>query len=120
VFGGHNLPRLEIYGTEGSLSVPDPNTFHGPVRLRRKGEENWTDVPLTHSDKVGRGIGVADMASAITKKRPHRASGELAYHVLEVMCSFEEASKNGRHVTVKSSCERPAALPLGLSPGEID
>jgi predicted dehydrogenase len=120
VFGGHNLPRLEIYGTEGSLSVPDPNTFQGPVRLRRKGEKEWTEVPLTHSDKVGRGIGVADMAAAITKKRPQRASGELAYHVLEVMCSFEEASRTGRHVTVKTSCDRPAALPVGLQPGEID
>ena len=120
VFGGHNLPRLEIYGTEGSLSAPDPNTFQGPVRLRRKGEKEWKEVPLTHSDKVGRGIGVADLAAAITKNRPHRASGELAYHVLEVMCSFEEASNTSRHVAIKSACERPAPLPVGLPPGELD
>jgi len=120
VFGGHNLPRLEIHGTEGSISAPDPNIFGGPVRLRRKGEKDWADVPLTHSDKVGRGIGVADMASAIAKKRPHRASGELAYHVLEIMSSFEESSKAGRHVTLQSTCPRPAALPVGLQLGEID
>ena len=120
VFGGHNLPRLEIHGTEGSISAPDPNIFGGPVRLRRKGEKDWADVPLTHSDKVGRGIGVADMASAIEKKRPHRASGELAYHVLEIMSSFEEASTAGRHVTLQSTCPRPAALPVGLQLGEID
>jgi predicted dehydrogenase len=120
VFGGHNLPALEIHGTEGSLSAPDPNTFQGPVRLRRKDEKEWTAVPLTHSDEVGRGIGVADMASAIAKHRPHRASGELAYHVLEVMSSFEESSKTGRHVIIQSTCPRPAALPVGLAPGEID
>src|SRR5919199_482614 len=74
----HSLPRIEIYGSAGTLGVPDPNTFG------RSG-------------------------------RPHRASGELAYHVLDVMQSFAEASAAGRHVEVASSCERPAALPTGLA-----
>ena len=43
-----NLPRIEIYGTAGSLSVPDPNTFGGPVRIRRAGDKEWREVPLTH------------------------------------------------------------------------
>jgi predicted dehydrogenase len=117
---GHSLPRIEIYGTEGSLSVPDPNTFKGPVRLRKPGEKDWTEVPLTHSDQVGRGIGIADLASAILKQRPHRANGDLAYHVLEVMTAFEEASRQGRHLTIHSTCARPAPLPVGLQNGEVD
>ena len=65
----HNLPRIEIYGTEGSLVVPDPNHFTGPVMVRRAGGKEWSNIPLTHSDTIGRGIGVADMAYAI-RSRP--------------------------------------------------
>jgi predicted dehydrogenase len=68
---GHTLPRIEIYGSEGSLSVPDPNTFGGPVRLLRAGSKEWEDVPLSHTDAVRRGVGVADMALAIREGRPH-------------------------------------------------
>lgn len=117
---GHHLPILEIYGTEASLSVPDPNTFRGPVQIRRQGEKEWTDIPLTHSDEVGRGIGVADMAYALTYGRPHRASGDLAYHVLDVMQSFDEASESGNHVAIQSTVERPAPLPLNLPKGQLD
>ena len=116
----HTLPRIEVYGSEGSLSVPDPNCFDGPVRVRRAGDDSWSEVPLTHSPDVSRGIGVADMAYALIYGRPHRASGELAYHVLDVMQSFEEASTTGRHVAVKSGCPRPAPLPMGLLPGTLD
>lgn len=116
----HHLPSIEIHGTEGSLSVPDPNTFQGPVQLRRATDPDWTAVPLTHSDQVGRGIGVADMAYALLSGRPHRASGELAYHVLDVMCAVAEASDKGRHLEIKSGCSRPAALPVGLAAGELD
>ncbi len=116
----HSMPRIEIYGTEGSLSVPDPNTFGGPVRVRRAGAKEWSDVPLTHSDQVRRGIGAADMAYGIGNGRPHRPSGEMAYHVLDLMQSFEESSDLGQHVTIDSSCERPAALPMGLMAGELD
>jgi predicted dehydrogenase len=119
-FGGHNLPRLEVYGTDASLSVPDPNTFKGPVKLQRRDTTAWNEVPLTHSDQVGRGIGIADLAAAVAGNRPHRASGELAYHVLDVMSSFEKSSASGRRVEIQSQCERPAALPVGLKPGELD
>jgi predicted dehydrogenase len=116
-----NLPRIEVYGTEGSLSVPDPNTFGGPVRVRRAGAQEWNDIPLTHGyTENSRGIGVADMAYALTSGRPHRASGDLAYHVLDVMEAFEDASRTGRHVEVTSGCIQPAALPMGLRPGELD
>lgn len=116
----HNLPRIEIYGSEGSLSVPDPNTHGGPVLVRRGEADEWSEVPLSHSAEVARGIGVADMAHALQGGRPHRASGELAYHVLDLMHAFHDASQRGQHVLVESSCERPAPLPLGLLAGQLD
>lgn len=117
---GANLPRIEIYGTEGSLSVPDPNRFDGQVLVKRAGASAWAEIPLTHSTEISRGTGVADMAYSLVYGRPQRASGDLAYHVLDVMCAFEESSQTGRHVDIQSTCARPAALPLGLRPGELD
>jgi predicted dehydrogenase len=116
----HQLPIIEIYGTEGTLRVPDPNHFDGIVEVRRSDENEWRSIPLTHSDQVRRGIGVADMATAIQHKRPHRASGELAYHVLEAMLAVQLASERGAHVVLESTVERPKALPTGLSVGQID
>lgn len=115
-----NLPRIEIYGSEGSLSVPDPNTFGGSVRLYHHSEQAWQDVPLTHSATVGRGIAVADMAYAIQSGRPHRANGDLAYHVLEIMEAFNASSNSGTHIALTSACERPAPLPAGLPEGRLD
>jgi predicted dehydrogenase len=117
---GANLPRIEIYGTEGTLSVPDPNTFGGPVRLNRARRPEWEDVPLAYSyAENSRGLGVADMAAAIRSGRPHRASGALAYHILDLMHAFHDASRTGAHIDVASTCDRPAPLPLGLAPGEV-
>jgi predicted dehydrogenase len=115
------LPRLEIYGETGSLSVPDPNTFGGPVRLRKAGEREWTEIPLTHGNaQNSRGIGVAEMARAMRTSRPHRASGELAYHILEIMEGIHVASREGRHVELASSFTPPRPLPAGLPDGEVD
>ena len=114
------VPRIEIYGTEGTLSVPDPNTFGGPVRIGGKGKE-WQEVPLTHGyTENSRSIGVADMANAIRSGRPHRASGELAFHVLDAMEAAADASAKGKAITLTSTCQRPAALPMGLLPGMLD
>ncbi len=119
VWGAH-LPSIEIYGTEGSLSVPDPNGFGGPVLLLKKNEKEWREVPLAFGyAENSRGLGVADMADAIAKGRPHRASGDMLYHVLDVMEGINDASTAGRSYAVKTSCERPAPLPLGLADGEI-
>lgn len=114
------LPRIEVYGSEGTLSVPDPNNFGGSVRVRRAGDDSWREVPLTHSDKVGRGIGVTDMAYGLAFGRPHRANGEMAYHVVDVMQAVEESSLSGQHINIESSCERPNPLPMGLLPGRLD
>ncbi len=115
------LPRIEIYGTLGSLSVPDPNGFGGTVKIFRPGQSDWAEVPLAFGyAENSRGLGVADMAAAIQSGRPHRASGELAFHVLDVMLAFEEASTAGQYVNLKSTCKKPALLPLGLRNGQID
>jgi len=118
---GAQLPRIEIYGAEGSLSVPDPNGFGGPVSILRAGSREWKEVPLTHGyTDQSRSIGVADMAKAIKTGRPHRANGEMAYHVLDLMHAFHDASNKGRHIELKSTCTRPAPLPMGLRNGELD
>ncbi len=115
------LPRIEIYGSAGSLSVPDPNIFGGPVRVLRAGAREWSEVPLTHGYAENyRGVAVADMAYGLLSGRPHRASGELTYHVLDIMHAFHDASREGRHVELESTCQRPAALPLGLADGQLD
>ena len=117
----HQLPRIEIYGSEGTLSVPDPNTFGGPVRLWKPATKTWDDVPLLPlRAENSRSLGLADMATAIRSGRPHRASGELAYHVLDVMHSIIDASREGRHIEVASTCTRPAAMPTDLSLAELD
>jgi predicted dehydrogenase len=105
------LPRIEIYGTEGTLSVPDPNTFGGPVCLRRAGDKKWREVRLTHGyAENSRGLGVADLAQSLRSGSAPRAGGDLAGHVLEVMHAFGRASRLGRHVLVKSAPGRPRAL----------
>jgi predicted dehydrogenase len=108
-----NLPHVEIYGTEGSLSVPDPNTFGGPIRVWTQKSGEWTDVPITKpfSENL-RGLGVADMADAIINDRPHSASGELGAHVLEIMHAFGRSSDSGRRIDLATTCERPPMLVL--------
>jgi predicted dehydrogenase len=112
--GGTQLPNIEIYGSQGSLRVPDPNTFGGPVYIR-KANTDWEPIPLTHdyADNA-RGLGVAAMAHALLSgdSQAHRAGGELAYHVLEAMHGFHDASEMGTHYIMQSSCEKPTPLPI--------
>lgn len=117
----HRLPFIEIYGSEGTLSLPDPNTFGGPILIRRGANKEWSEVPFAFGYvENSRGLGVADMAAAIRAKRPHRANSEMAYHVLEIMHGIHEASDQGRHVRLKSSMKRPTPLPMGLLPGRVE
>jgi len=111
------LPRIEVYGTGGSLSVPDPNGFDGEVRLFRAGAKEWEPVPECGGyPGASRGYGVADLARALADGGPHRADGRLAYHVLDVMESLLAAARSGESVRVTSTCERPAAVPAGARP----
>jgi predicted dehydrogenase len=113
------LPRIEIYGTDGSLSVPDPNGFDGVVGMAHAEGPGWTELPEGGGYRgATRGYGVADMARAIAAGTAHRADGELAFHVLDVMESLLDSAQEGRAVEVKSTCERPAPVPLGARPDE--
>ncbi|GAB4175528.1 MAG: Gfo/Idh/MocA family oxidoreductase [Terrimicrobiaceae bacterium] len=108
----HNLPNIEIYGEEGTLLVPDPNSFGGPVRIRKRGSSDWEEVPLARPyDANSRGLGAADMAMAIALGTEHRANERLAYHVLDTMHSIIDSSEDSRHLEVRSACTRPLALP---------
>lgn len=122
----HARHPIELYGIEGSIINPDPNFFGGRVQVSVRGGE-WEDVPLegrpfgtaTRQLRDGREIadyrmaGVFDMAAAILEGRPHRASGALALHVLEVMEALEKSADEGRRIMIESRCARPAPVPLG-------
>ncbi len=110
------LRNLEIYGSEATLAVPDPNTFGGPVQIRKAGETDWRDYRLTHANQSqSRGLGLGDMARAEANGRAHRASGELALHALEIMLASLESAREGRRRELSTRCARPAPLPAGLA-----
>lgn len=107
----HNLPLIEIHGTAGSLSVPDPNCFGGPVRLARPGQD-WKEIPLSHNYcDNSRGLGVADMAAALTSGILARANVDLTYHVLDIMHALHDSSRTGSFVALQSTCPTPSPLP---------
>jgi predicted dehydrogenase len=107
------LPRIEVHGTGGSLSVPDPNNFAGAVELYSAAapDEGWVDVGSTagYVDS-GRGHGLADLALAIAEGRPHRADDEVALHVVDIMESVQQAADTRTSVELTTTCERPAAV----------
>jgi predicted dehydrogenase len=125
-----------VYGTEGSLKLPDPNTFGGRIEILQPAEfaakrdplsvgrtpddkqdpnaverPRWTEMPLTRPyTNNSRGLGVSDLARAIREGGPARASGDLAYHALDVMLATLDSSEAGRHIDLASTVERPAPL----------
>jgi len=117
IYNGSDDSPITIYGTEGTMRVPDPNNFSGDVSVRKGWDKEWTVVEPKHAyGENSRGLGVLDIALAIRDNRPHRASGDLALHVLETMLSFEKGSTEGKHITLSTNPERPAAVPAeGLS-----
>jgi predicted dehydrogenase len=115
------LPRIVVFGTEGTLEAPDPNHFHGDVRLYDRATKTYVVASPTHTAERLRGTGVADMARAVLRReRSFRASGELAQHVVEAMCGFDLASTTGRTIALETTCTRPAALPANLGSSELD
>jgi predicted dehydrogenase len=105
------LPNIVIYGSDGTLVVPDPNTFGGDVKIAKTGSWDFETVDLSHDFADNhRGLGVRDIADAIAENRPHRASGELAYHVLDIMHSIHDASREGKHQTLRAGPKRPEPM----------
>ncbi|MDP7578670.1 MAG: Gfo/Idh/MocA family oxidoreductase [SAR202 cluster bacterium] len=114
VFAGET-PHILVYGTKGTLRVPDPNEFRGPVHTLHDMGEEWKETPLTHAyTSQSRGLGVADLAQAITSGKNHRASGQLAYHVLDAMIAFEDSALQRTQIELQSECPRPAPMPSQL------
>lgn len=109
---GHRHNPLELYGAEGSMTIPDPNYFGGDVELLEG--EDWVAQALTHdrADDNYRGLGLSDMAAAIIENRPHRASGDLALHVLEVLEGLETAATRGAVIEMTTTCARPEPMPV--------
>jgi predicted dehydrogenase len=113
--------NIEIYGTEATLAVPDPNTFGGPLMVRGLLNDDWREVPLpTPNIPQQRGIGLADMLSAQRAGRPHRASAEMALHVLELMTSALRSSDEGRRIDLTTTCDRPAPMRFDLPTNTFD
>ncbi|MDP6524000.1 MAG: Gfo/Idh/MocA family oxidoreductase [Kiritimatiellia bacterium] len=113
--GGHHLLDIEIYGTDGSLQVPSPNGFDGDVSMR-KVDGDWEKLEHTHGHtNATRGIGGVDLVAAAATGRPLRASGELAYHVLDIGLTIYESAEKGAALEVASTVERPALMQEGLT-----
>lgn len=110
---------VEITGTEATLAAPNPNAFAGDVRLHRRGDQEWSTAETVEvSDGVGRGLGVLDLARAIRTGRPHRATGELALHVVDVMTAILTSAERAEYVPVHSTFPPPALLPTTWNPHE--
>lgn len=130
-----NLPKLEIYGTEGTLILPDPNLFGGKVKIFRKEKvldslnlyggaekpystdyDGLQEIPQIFQQPMDyiRGLGVLDMAYALVNGTKHRANEELIYHVTEAVLSFDESVQTGAVYSMKSTCERPEPLPRDI------
>ncbi|MFC5822404.1 Gfo/Idh/MocA family protein [Nonomuraea insulae] len=110
-----NRRMIEIIGSEGALSLPDPNTFEGPLLARGPNDADWRELPLSGTT-AGRGIGVLDMARSIRAGTPHRASGDLAGHVLELMTAIAESGERAEFRPIASTLATPEPLPAGWDP----
>jgi predicted dehydrogenase len=94
------MPFIEIYGSEGTLSLPMPHERDDTVKVKRHGDENWTELELPDGEPYVRGIGVVEMARALSTGAPVQASGALGYHVLEVLCAVDTSSAERAFVPI--------------------
>ena len=117
-FGGKH--PITIFGTDGTMKVPDPNTFDGPVFVRRTEDADWREIEPPFVKGYGRSIGLADMAYAIRSGRKHRCSAEQAYMVLDLMAGFFDSSDSDKSYKPVAAYEKPAAMPGHLPFGTLD
>jgi predicted dehydrogenase len=117
----HTHLPMELYGTKGSMLIPDPNRFDGEVKWS-EGKEDWNSaaIEFPYEDDNYRSIGLADLAHAIRTERPHRADGQLGLHVLEIMTGFLKAAEVGTSIDMRTTCERPALMKTDLPVGQLD
>lgn len=130
VYGSQN--RFEIYGTKGSMVVPDPNCFGGPVLLyipedqaaapkvdpalikgskRPDFYDPYKEFPILFDyPENSRALGLADMCKALVTDRQHRANYKQQHHVLEILTSFSKSCQEKRYIELKTKYERSAAM----------
>lgn len=111
---------ITVFGTEGTLKVPDPNGFDGPVHVRRGDAAEFEEVPHAFVKGYGRAVGVADMAYAVRSGRKFRSNGQQAFAVLDAMVGFLESSNTGKAYVPTAKYERPAPMPANLPFGTLD
>lgn len=106
--GQTTAPHIEIHGTKGTLVLSDPNTFGETVLLRKAEDEGFTKLPLHHGYTENcRGVGVAELATAIFHQRTSRMDASVALHVIDIMQSLNQSAENQRFVNLQTSCMRP-------------
>jgi len=119
----HRHSEMELYGTDGSLFLPDPNFFGGTVEVTIGDGPIAVAEPWAHPLEVPnwgpgeanyRGVGLADMAVAIVDDRPHRCGSDAAAHTIDLMTAILRSGETGEFVDLVTTCERPAPL----TPGE--
>ena len=104
-------PQLEIQGSEGVLTLFDPNDFSGKIILRKSNMAEPVEMPIIHPySEECRGIGVADMAYAIRNGRRARADCEMGYHAFEAVHGIWNSCKDGQVYQMQSTCPRPAPI----------
>jgi predicted dehydrogenase len=112
---GQYICDFQVHGTEGVLALPDPNAFGGAVRVK-VGRGDWEEVPFASRGAMEtRGLGLHDMVQAIELDRPHRATGQLGAHVVEVARAILRSADEGRAIEILSRLEQPAPLPVGAA-----
>ncbi len=111
---------ITVFGTEGTMKVPDPNGFDGPVHVRKNEDADWVEMRHQFVAGYGRSVGLADMAYAVRSGRAHRASAEQAFAVLDLMQGFLDSSNEGRAVKPVQRYQRPAPMPAELPFGTLD
>ena len=120
-FPGEATRYIEVYGTEGTLFVPDPNGFSGPVKLYRPEEGKLREIPLMYDyAENSRSLGLADMAKAIVDGRVARCDYTQTFHVLEMIEGFETSSREGRWVKMNSHYDRKPAMVKAKLKGILD
>ena len=127
----HHRNHIELYGDKGSILVPDPNMFGGSVYTCKKLGGTWKEhktnrMPLgkinirekslrANESPINanyRGVGLAEMAYCIKKKKKHRCNGDLSFHVLDIIQSIMRAAKKKERINIKSTCKIPKKFTL--------
>jgi predicted dehydrogenase len=110
----HHLPAIEVYGSDGTLSLPHPNWFDGEVALKPI-DEPWRilspvtrRVELAPREKI-LGLGLLDLVESLDGA-PHRSSSALGLHTLEVLEAVQRSSDTQRWVDITNRCSRPAPV----------